>query len=106
MRFSLVSHLSTRGRRRSSASHDVHMEPGHATPTTLLQTEALGLGLGGVPAGAFDDARLGRLLDAGRGEEPLSYLPIGVLAGTEGGSSEAEQVGAGLAVVARLGTLA
>jgi SagB-type dehydrogenase family enzyme len=53
----------------------VHMEVGHASQNLLLQ--AVALGLAGAIAGAFDDARLQRLLQLPGEERPLAILPVG-----------------------------
>jgi len=51
------------------------LEAGHAAQNVLL--EAVALGLGGVPVGAFDDGEVARLLDLGSGETPLYLIPVG-----------------------------
>lgn len=53
----------------------VHMEAGHAAQNILLQAAALGLG--SVPVGAFEDARVKRLLELSPEEEPLYLVPVG-----------------------------
>jgi SagB-type dehydrogenase family enzyme len=53
----------------------VHMEVGHAAQNVLLAAAALGLAA--YPVGAFDDARVGELLQLGRGEAALYLLPVG-----------------------------
>ena len=53
----------------------VDMEIGHAAQNLLLQ--AVALGLGGVPIGAFHEDRMRRLLGLPAGEEPLYLLPVG-----------------------------
>jgi SagB-type dehydrogenase family enzyme len=53
----------------------VDLEAGHAAQNLLL--EAVALGLGGVPIGAFDDARVSGVLGLPAGEEPLYLLAIG-----------------------------
>ena len=53
----------------------VHMEAGHAAQNVYLQAATLGLGT--VAVGAFDDARVGRVVDAADDEHPLYVLPIG-----------------------------
>jgi len=55
----------------------VHLEAGHATQSVLVQ--AVALGLGGVPVGAFDDTGVRRILRLATEEEPLYLLPIGRL---------------------------
>lgn len=51
------------------------MEAAHAAQNALL--EAVALELGGVPIGAFHDARLARALALPRDHAPLYLLPIG-----------------------------
>lgn len=52
----------------------VYNEVGHCAQNVLL--EAVALGLGSVPIGAFDDAKLSQCCDL-REEEPLYILPVG-----------------------------
>jgi SagB-type dehydrogenase family enzyme len=61
------------GRERSARY--VAMEAGHAAENLLL--EAVALGLGGVPVGAFDDERLASVLGLPAGERPLYLIPVG-----------------------------
>jgi SagB-type dehydrogenase family enzyme len=51
------------------------MEAGHAAQNVLLQ--AVALGLGGVPVGAFDDRGVQRILRMSSEEEPLYLIPVG-----------------------------
>lgn len=51
------------------------MEAGHAAQNVLLQ--AVALGLGAVPVGAFDDRSVQRLLRMASEEEPLYLIPAG-----------------------------
>lgn len=51
------------------------MDAGHAAENLLLQ--AVALGLGGVPVGAFDDASVKRVLSLPGTEEPLYLIPVG-----------------------------
>lgn len=51
------------------------IEVGHAGQNIFLQAEALGLSAGIV--GAFDDARLTRVLQLPSGHEPLIVMPVG-----------------------------
>ncbi len=53
----------------------VHMEAGHAAQNLLLQ--AVTMELGAVPVGAFEDARVAKVLGLPRGERPLYLLPVG-----------------------------
>ena len=53
----------------------VAMEAGHAAQNVLLQ--AVALGLGAVPVGAFDDAQVAQLLRLDMGEAPLYLIPVG-----------------------------
>ncbi len=53
----------------------VPMDVGHAAQNLLLQ--AVALGLGSVPVGAFDDAAVARVLALPAEEEPLYLLPVG-----------------------------
>lgn len=53
----------------------VQMEAGHAAQNLLLQ--AVALGLGAVPVGAFDDAAVARILRFPVEQEPLYLIPAG-----------------------------
>ncbi len=53
----------------------VHLEAGHAAQNLLLQ--AVALGLGGVPMGAFRDAEIQKALSLPAGERSLYVIPIG-----------------------------
>lgn len=53
----------------------VHMEVGHAAQNLFLQAEAFGLG--SVVVGAFDDARVAKVLDLPEDRMPLSLMPVG-----------------------------
>jgi nitroreductase len=57
----------------------VHLEAGHAAQNLLLQ--AVALGLGAVPIGAFDDDRLSRALGLPADHRPLYLIPVGRPAG-------------------------
>ncbi len=57
------------------AERYVAMEAGHAAQNVLLQ--AVTLGLGAVPVGAFDDAQVRRVLSLADGEAPLYLIPVG-----------------------------
>lgn len=60
------------------AERYVQLEAGHAAQGLLLQ--AVALGLGGTPVGAFDDDALHGLLGLPAEERPLYVLPVGHLA--------------------------
>jgi nitroreductase len=51
------------------------MEAGHAAQNLLLQ--AVALGLGAVPIGAFYDDRVREALHLPSGQEPLYLIPAG-----------------------------
>lgn len=53
----------------------VHLEAGHAAQNLLLEAEALGLGA--VPVGAFDDARVQEALGLPTDHAPLYLIPVG-----------------------------
>jgi SagB-type dehydrogenase family enzyme len=53
----------------------VHLEAGHAAQNLLLQ--AVALGLGAVPIGAFDDAEVQGVLGIPSDHEPLYLIPVG-----------------------------
>lgn len=57
------------------AQRYVSLEAGHATQNLLLQ--AVALGLGAVPIGAFDDAAVASVLGLPAGESPLYLVPVG-----------------------------
>ena len=57
------------------AERYVALEAGHAAQSVLL--EAVSLGLGAVPVGAFDDAEVRRILALAGGEAPLYLIPVG-----------------------------
>ena len=65
----MVGHYGSRGERY------VHLEAGHAAQNLLL--EATAMGLGAVPIGAFDDARVRNVLDLGSGREVVYLIPVG-----------------------------
>ena len=56
-------------------SRYVHLEAGHAAQNLLLQ--AVALGLGAVPIGAFDDAGVQAALGSAEDGEPLYLIPVG-----------------------------
>jgi SagB-type dehydrogenase family enzyme len=53
----------------------VHIEAGHIAQNVHLQ--AVSLGLGSVPVGAFIDSRVQRTLDIPSEHEPLYIIPVG-----------------------------
>ena len=55
----------------------VHLEVGHAAQNLLLQ--AVSLGLGATPIGAFEDKRVQSILDLPEDHEPLYLIPVGRL---------------------------
>lgn len=57
------------------AERYVQLEAGHAAQNVLLQ--AVALGLGGVPMGAFSDEGVARVLGLPRGEVALYLIPVG-----------------------------
>jgi len=66
----------TTGRYGGRGQRYVHMEAGHAAENVHLQ--AVALGLGSVPLGAFDDENVAEVLGLGREERPLYIIPVGV----------------------------
>ena len=60
---------------RARGPRYVHMEAGHAAQNLLL--EAVARGLGSVPVGAFDDARVQQTLGLPDDHKPLYLLPVG-----------------------------
>jgi SagB-type dehydrogenase family enzyme len=59
----------------SRAQRYVYLEAGHATQNLLL--DATARGLGAVPIGAFDDARLREVLDLPGDTDLLYLIPVG-----------------------------
>jgi SagB-type dehydrogenase family enzyme len=57
------------------AERYVHLEAGHAAQNVLLQ--AVALGLGGVPIGAFSDRDVQRVLGLPADHAPLYLIPVG-----------------------------
>lgn len=64
----------TTWRYRTRGNRYVHMEVGHCAQNIHL--EAVALGLGSVPIGAFDDSGLKKVLGL-KQEEPLYIIPVG-----------------------------
>ena len=65
----------TAAKYRGRAERYVHMEVGHAAQNILL--EAVSLGLGAVPVGAFEDARVRQVLKLPENQAPLMLIPVG-----------------------------
>jgi SagB-type dehydrogenase family enzyme len=65
----------TARRYRERAALYVHFEAGCASENAALQAEALGLGT--CVIGAFVDDAVARVLELGRGEQPLALMPFG-----------------------------
>lgn len=65
----------TEGRYGDRAERYVHLEAGHAAQNILLQ--AVALGLGAVPIGAFHEADVQAVLDLPPDHEPLYLIPVG-----------------------------
>jgi SagB-type dehydrogenase family enzyme len=65
----------TAGKYGERAERYVHMEVGHAGQNLLLQ--AVALGLGAVPMGAFQDSEVKKLLSLPEEEQPLYIIPVG-----------------------------
>jgi SagB-type dehydrogenase family enzyme len=57
------------------AERYVFLEAGHAAQNVLLQ--ATGLGLGGVPVGAFRDNEVAKVLALAADEQPIYLIPLG-----------------------------
>jgi SagB-type dehydrogenase family enzyme len=57
------------------SSRYVHLEAGHAAQNLLL--EAVALGLGAAPMGAFHDAEVQKALSLPRNHQPLYLIPAG-----------------------------
>ncbi len=60
---------------RDRSPRYVHLEAGHAAQNVLLQ--AVSLGLGAVPIGAFEDNRVQEVLGLPGDHEPLYLIPVG-----------------------------
>lgn len=65
----------TTGKYGNRGMRYIHFEAGHAAQNLCLQ--AVSLGLGSVPVGAFHDADLKKILGLPVGEEPLYLIPVG-----------------------------
>jgi len=55
----------------------VHMEAGHAAENIHLQ--AVALGLGSLPVGAFEDSRVSQILNLPEDQKPLYIIPVGYI---------------------------
>lgn len=71
-----AEYARTESRYGDRAERYVHLEAGHATQNLLLQ--AVDLGLGAVPIGAFDDAATQEVLGLPSEWVPLYLIPVGV----------------------------
>ncbi len=71
-----ADHRPTERRYGGRAERYVLMEVGHAGQNILLQ--AVALGLGAVPIGAFNDERVGRILALPDTQRPYYIIPVGV----------------------------
>jgi SagB-type dehydrogenase family enzyme len=65
----------TRARYGDRAERYVHMEAGHAAENIHLQ--AVALGLGSVPVGAFDDGEVAKALSLPADQAPIYIIPVG-----------------------------
>ncbi len=65
----------TAGKYGDRAERYVRLEAGHACQNLLLQ--AVALGLGAVPIGAFSDTEVQRVLGLPADQEPLYLIPVG-----------------------------
>jgi SagB-type dehydrogenase family enzyme len=68
-------HERTSGKYGDRAPRYVHLEAGHAAQNLLLQ--AVALGLGAVPVGAFYDEKVQRALSLPDDHQPLYLIPVG-----------------------------
>jgi len=65
----------TAGKYGDRAERYVHLEVGQAAQNLLLQ--AVALGLGGAPIGAFGDNQLQSALSLSKGHAPVYLIPVG-----------------------------
>ncbi|MGQ9552687.1 MAG: SagB/ThcOx family dehydrogenase [Anaerolineae bacterium] len=72
--FTAVAERTSR-RYGQRAERYINMEIGHAAQNLLLQ--AVALGLGGVPVGAFEDDKVAKVLALPKDEAPLYIVPVG-----------------------------
>jgi SagB-type dehydrogenase family enzyme len=68
-------HGRTAAKYGGRAERYVHLEAGHAAQNVLLQ--AVALGLGAVPIGAFDDWAVREVLGLPSDHAPLYLIPVG-----------------------------
>lgn len=73
--FTAVYERTARKYGATRASRYVHLEAGHAAQNLLLQ--AVALGLGGVPIGAFNDVQVQQVLALPADQQPLYLIPVG-----------------------------
>jgi SagB-type dehydrogenase family enzyme len=71
----------TRAKYGERADRYVHMEAGHAAQNLLL--EAVSLGLGAVPVGAFYDKQVSKVLGLPADVSPLYLIPVGYPGGSQ-----------------------
>jgi SagB-type dehydrogenase family enzyme len=65
----------TTGRYGEAGRNYVYMEAGHAAQNLHLQ--AVAMGLGSVPVGAFREEAVCEIVGCGEGEEALYLIPVG-----------------------------
>jgi SagB-type dehydrogenase family enzyme len=73
----LSVHERTTGKYGNRGIRYAHIEAGHAAQNILLQ--AVALGLGAVPVGAFDDDAVTQVLGPRENAKPLYLVPVGRL---------------------------
>ncbi|HDP74245.1 MAG TPA: SagB/ThcOx family dehydrogenase [Candidatus Woesearchaeota archaeon] len=73
---SAVYERTTSGYGRARGERYVHIEAGHAAQNIHLQ--AVSLGLGSVPVGAFNDNQVKRVLSLPENNEPIYIIPVGM----------------------------
>jgi len=66
----------TTGKYGGRAERYVYVEAGHAGQNVLL--EAVALGLGATPVGAFSDKKVAELLSLPKDEKAIYIIPVGV----------------------------
>ncbi len=65
----------TTGRYGERGMMYIHMEAGHAAENVHLQ--AVALGLGSAPIGAFNDTEVAKVLNLPKDQKPLYLIPVG-----------------------------